>query len=184
MILIRYTIRGRRLSGRKGQMWGMDFIIGLFLFIIVLLLSVKLLMDLHPSEDHIIVYRDAVHISDTLLTSGYPSNWTSSDVIVPGIAANNRLNLTQLSSFKDMDYYHAKTLFHVTSDFVFFIRNSTSIINVTLSNSTRCMYGYNITVNSSCSPVITSVDYENLVRIDRLILYNSKVVTLTVYAWN
>jgi len=162
----------------------MDFIIGLFLFIIVVLLSVKVLMDLHPSENHIIIYRDAVHISDNLLSSGYPVNWTASDVIVPGIAENNRLNLTHLSSFKDLDYSHAKTLLHVTSDFVFFIRNSTGIINISMSNSTRCMFGYNIAVNSTCGPMLDTIKYENMVRIDRLIIYNSKVVTMTVYAWN
>jgi hypothetical protein len=160
-------------------MWGMDFIIGLFLFILVLLITVKLTLDIYPSQSHTDTYRDAVHLSDDLLTQGYPLNWTSTDVLVPGIAFNNRINTSKLSEFSQLDYYRAKTLMHVSSNFIFFISNSTSIIN-----TTRCIYGYPVNMTSGCTPVLTGLGYNDLSKVERIVLFNSKVVTLTVYAWN
>jgi len=137
------------------------------------------LIGIPVSQDHVIVYRDAVYLSDNLLSEGYPSNWTNESVILPGIAENNRINSTRLSEFKTLDYHRAKTLLHVTSDFVFFIRNATNIINIS-----ECTYGYSLTHDENCTPLFTGVSYENLVRVDRIILYNSTVMTMTVYAWN
>jgi len=164
--------------GNRGQVWTMDFIIGITLFIIVMLLSVRILLTIYPSQEHIRVYRDAVQLSDSLLSPGYPVNWNTSNVILPGIADNNRINNTRLKSFKDMNYQHTKTLLHVTSDFIFFISNSTTIIN-----TGQCLYGYNLTSEANCKPILTTEDYDTLARIDRMVIYNSTVYTLTVYAW-
>jgi hypothetical protein len=166
-------------NSKKGQVWTIDFIIGLMLFIIVSLLTIKVAFSMYPSQQHIIVYRDAVHLSDALLSPGYPMNWTSSDVLLPGIASNNRINNTKLSAYRSLDYEKAKTLLHVTSDYIFFIQNRTSIMN-----TGQCVYGYNISTNVNCSPLLSTINYENLARIDRMVIYNSTVVILTVYAWN
>jgi len=68
---------------------------------------------------------------------------------------------------------------HEDSDFVFFIHNGTTVIN-----TTRCVYGYSLNITSGCEPVLNGLGYEDLSRVDRIVLYDSKVVTLTVYAWN
>jgi hypothetical protein len=169
----------KKRTSRKGLVWTTDFLIGLMLFIIMVFIAVKIVQDMFPSQSHITVYRDAIYLSDNLLSEGYPWNWTDSDVILPGIAENNRINITKLSNFTKIDYYHAKTLLHVMSDFIFFIRNDTSVIN-----TSQCTYGYNITVDENCTPILTGISYDNLARIDRLIIYNSHVLTMTVYAWD
>jgi len=159
----------------------MDFIIGLMLFVVMVLISVKIIFDMYPSQDSIIVYRDAVHLSDNLLSAGYPSNWTGdlTSVVLPGIAENNRINNTKLAQFKNIDYYRAKTLMHVTSDYIFFIRNSTNIVN-----TGQCIYGYNLATDANCNPILTTKQYDNLARIDRVVIYNSTVMLMTVYTWN
>jgi len=166
-------------KNKKGQVWTTDFIIGLILFIIVLLLMIKLAFSMYPSQDHIVVYRDAVHLSGALLSPGYPKNWNSSDVLMPGIAENNRINNTKLMTYSDLEYGKAKTLLHVTTDYIFFIQNSTGIIN-----TGRCVYGYNISTDANCTPLLDTINYENLAKIDRMVIYNSTVVILTIYAWN
>ncbi|MGV8172274.1 MAG: hypothetical protein ACP5OA_06300 [Candidatus Woesearchaeota archaeon] len=157
----------------------MDFIIGIILFILIIFVALKIMSDMYPSEEYITVYRDAVHLSDRLLSEGYPLDWNTTTVILPGIAENNRINLTKLSLFKELDYYHAKTLMHVTSEYIFFIRNSTGIINIS-----QCTYGYDIITDENCTPILDTINYNNLARIDRFVLYNSTVVSLIIYSWN
>jgi hypothetical protein len=168
-------------KNKNGQVWTLDFMIGLVLFILMIIISVKIIFDMYPSQDNMIVYRDAIYLSDNLLSEGYPSNWSENinNLILPGIAKNNRINNTKLSQFKDLDYNHVKTLMHVTSDYVFFIHNSTNIIN-----TGQCVYGYPLTTDINCTPILTTNNYENLVRVDRIILYNSTVMMMTIYAWH
>jgi hypothetical protein len=163
----------------KGQVWTLDFIIGLMLFIIVVLLSISMIRDIYPSQKKVDVYHDAIYVSDSLLDAGYPKNWTESDVILPGIAGNNRINETKLALFDNLDYYRAKTLLHIESDFIFFIKNTTDTINIS-----GCVHGYNLTTDADCNPILSDLDYEDLAKIDRMVIYNSTVMVMTVYVWN
>jgi hypothetical protein len=164
---------------RRGQVWTVDFIVGLLLFTLVVLITVKVAFSMSPSQDHIIVYRDAVHLSDALLSQGYPSDWTISNVLLPGIAENNRINNTKLAEIAELNYSTAKTLLHVTSDYIFFLRNGTEVIN-----TGNCVYGYNVTTDADCNPELSNMSYDNLAKIDRFVIYNSTVVIMTVYTWN
>jgi hypothetical protein len=168
-------------SNKSGQVWTLDFIIGLILFVLILIISLKILFNMYSSSDDLIAYRDAVHLSDNLLSVGYPSNWTYNltTVVLPGISENNRINITKLEKFNEVDYYRAKTLMHVTSDYIFFIRNSTVIIN-----TGHCIYGYNVATDAECNPLLSTLHYNNLARIDRVIIYNSTIMLMTVYTWN
>jgi len=164
---------------KNGQVWTMDYLIGLILFIIVILITIKVAFLAYPSQDHILVYRDAVHLSDSILLQGYPSNWTNTTVLVPGVGHNNRINNTLLSNFKTLNYYQTKTLLHIKSDYIFFIHNDTTIIN-----TGQCVYGYNIATEANCTPILSAIKYANLVKINRLIIYNSTVMVMTFYTWN
>jgi hypothetical protein len=164
---------------KNGQIWTTDFVIGLLLFMLVVLITVKVAFTMYPSQKHIEVYRDAVHLSDALLSQGYPSNWTTSNVLIPGIAENNRINNTKLLAMTNLNYSTAKTLLHITSDYLFFIKNSTAIIN-----TGQCVYGYNIGTDADCNPILTGLNYDDLVKIERLVIYNSTVVIMTVYTWD
>ncbi len=166
-------------KNRKGQIWTTDFIIGLMLFLFAVLLGVKIIFDMQPSQEHIDVYRDCLYISDNLLSAGYPTDWNDTNVILPGIAENNRVNLTKLSQFNDLEYYRTKNLLHTTSDFAFIIHNSTTVIN-----TGQCVYGYNLTVDENCTVSFDGLEYDDLMRIDRTIIFNSTVMVMTVYAWD
>jgi hypothetical protein len=181
--------------GSRGQVWTMDFLVGIMLFILALIIAAPMMLNLYPSQDYSNVYRDAIYLSDNLLSEGYPSNWTVNDVVLPGIAPNNRLDPQKLFELNSLEYARLKTVFHIDSDFIVFIKNTTSdnnIINITASyngnNVSQCIFGYNVSISSnstvSCTPLLNTLSYENLVRVDRIIIYNSKVVTMTLYAWN
>jgi hypothetical protein len=167
------------LRQKKGQVWTIDFVIGLMLFLFIIAVSTKVLLDMYQSPHAQIVYRDAVYISDKLLLAGYPEDWNSTNVIMLGVGGNNRINETKILAFDTLDYYSTKTLLHVTSDFIFFIRNSTQIQNIS-----QCVHGYDLNTDAECNPILTDVNYDDLVKIDRLIIYDSKVMILTLYVWD
>jgi len=167
-------------KNKKGQVWTVDFILGLVLFILTLILGIKIILDTYSPTEYNKTYRDAVHLSDAIVSSGYPSGWDSSNVVIPGVAENNRINTTKLDQFSDLNYSRAKSLLHVQADFIFFIRNSTHTID-----TGECIYGFNLSTHANCTPILLdSTEYENLVKLDRTVIYNSTIMVMTFYVWD
>ena len=163
----------------KGQVWTLDFFIVLGLLIAVIFIILKILLSLSLANAQSPTYDDAVHISSELLTVGYPKNWTNETVIIPGIAESNRINATKLTEYKKLSYDNTKMLYHVSSEYLFFFTNGTKIINYS-----GCTYGYPITTDENCTPIMSAIDYDDLSKIDRIVVLDNKVVGMTVYAWN
>jgi hypothetical protein len=163
----------------KGQVWSIDFITGMSIFLLVLLIAAKMLLPLAPSQEYNVAYRDALHISDALLSSGYPAQWNSTNAIILGIAQNNRIDDTHLNTIRKISYDRTKSLFHISNEYLFFFQNSTQIIN-----TGQCVYGYNIPTSSDCTPQLGTINYDNMIKMDRIVIYNSTMVRLTVYVWN
>ena len=162
---------------KKGQVWITDFMVGLALFMMILfvVLRIFLSMDLPKQSE---TYIDAVHVSSGLLTQGYPKNWTNDTVIIPGIAKDNMINYTQLEEYATIPYGRTIVLYQLSSDYIFFFSNSTNVIN-----TTRCTYGYDITTDAECNPLLTSISYSDLSKIDRIVVLNDTLVRMTIYAW-
>ena len=163
---------------KRGQVWTVDFILGLMLFLFTIIVVIKILFSIAVPDTYEPVYRDAIYLSDKLLSTGYPQNWTTNNVVIPGIANQNRIDVSRLSKYSQIDYLESKTLMHLTSDYIFFFRNSTSIIN-----TGQCIYGYNLSVDGNCNPLITTVKYDNIMHIDRIVIYNSTPMIMTLYVW-
>lgn len=164
---------------KKAQVWTVDYLMGFLIFIIVLVFSIKIIFSIVPSQDFQFLYNDGIHISTSLVESGSPNDWNVSTVIVPGIADNNRINFTKLSSFDNLSYQQTKTLFHTPNDYLFFFKNSTGLLNFT-----KCIRGYNATVDNSCNPLLTLIEYSSLVKFERIVILNSSLATMVVYVWN
>jgi hypothetical protein len=167
----------------KGQVFTLDFIVGLSLFLITIFAATKVLFSMTDNSAQVAAYRDAMHISEQVLAAGYPSNWTHDNVLSPGIAENNRVNPLALQEYSQIDYQHSKTLLHITSEYAFYIKNSTGIIN-----TTKCIYGYSMLSEDNCTLALDNmmdgISYDNLVRVERIVIYDSRPVRLVVYAWN
>ena len=164
---------------KKGQVFTTDYIIGLMIFIFMLVMGAKILVDIVPSYSYEIVYRDGLYIADLLVDEGYPSDWNSSTVVVPGVCTNFRLDKSKLVELDGIDYGRTKTLFHTEGDYLFFFKNKTEIMNIS-----NCTYGFPISVNSSCDPQLDTISYDHLSITERMIIYNSSVIKLVVYSWD
>ena len=133
---LKYRKKYSNTNSKKGQVFTLDFIIGFMLFLMVIVLSVKILLSMPTSETDISLHRESVFLSDSVLSEGYPYNWNDSTVIIPGIAKDNRIDLQKLEYMDNLSYGRSKTLYHISNDYVFFFSNSTGIINVS-----KCSYG-------------------------------------------
>jgi hypothetical protein len=163
---------------RKGQVWTTDFLIGLGLFIIIIFVVLKVLMGMNITDEKPKTYDDAVHLSSQLLTQGYPKNWTNNTVIMPGIAKDNRINITKLDEYSKIPYEQTKLLYHISSEYIFFFTNGTHVLNIT-----KCIQGYPVAVDAECNPLLDSVSYSDLSKIDRIVLLNETTMRMTIYAW-
>ncbi|MCF7799121.1 hypothetical protein K9M74_04410 [Candidatus Woesearchaeota archaeon] len=164
----------------KGQMFTIDFILGMVGFIFLLLIAVKVLLGLIPSSEYEDLYRDNLYISDQLVDAGYPQNWNNTTVIVPGLMSASQLNITKLTQFDSLEYNRTKIIFHVNNEYLFFFKNSTDILNIT-----TCLHGYPLLYNTTtCEPDLTTITYDNLVHTTRLIAHNNTLLQLVIYSWN
>lgn len=164
---------------RNAQVWSFDFTIGFILFLVIIFFGVKLAINLVPNESYDNLYRESSQLSATLITQGYPLNWNTTTVIIPGIADNSRINETKLREFDKLTYGKSKILLHTSNEYIFYFKNKTSIIN-----TTKCIRGYNIQTDNLCKPNLTSIQVSNLVKFERLVILNSSLVSMIVYAWN
>jgi len=173
---------------KKSQVWSIDFIAGLLIFVSVMVISINLISSMENPGNYEALYRDAVHLSDALITDGSPSDWSNNinSTVIPGLMvanSTNRLDLVKLAALDKLDnnisYARTKTLFHITGDYMFFFKNSTSSIKIL-----QCIHGYKLTYNPvTCVPSLDSTKYDDLIKIDRILIYNSTLVTMEIYVW-
>ena len=163
---------------RKSQAWSLDYIIAALIFVSTFILSIKFITEITVNQGSDPLKRDIMFVSESLISEGYPPDWDNESVIRIGLTNNFRLNTTKLQRYEDIDYYASKGLLVTRYDYYFFFRNSTDIINVS-----KCGYGYNLTVDANCNPDLSSVSYDDLVKIDRLLIYNHSPIIMEVWMW-
>jgi hypothetical protein len=111
----------------------MDFAIALILFTLTLVLYSNYSVNLQKQEEgdleKLIV--DIQSISSNLALSGYPNNWTASNVVRIGIADEQRINISKLKNFKKLDYKTTKSKLGTAYDyFIFFLNDQGQVLNI------------------------------------------------------
>ncbi|MGM5481393.1 MAG: hypothetical protein ACQESE_03200 [Nanobdellota archaeon] len=166
-------------SKKKGQVFTIDFIIGLLGFIFLVLIAFKLIVSIVPNDDFKLLNDENIFITDMLMQQGYPDNWTDSSVIIPGITTDNRLNKTKLEEYDKISYPRTKGLLHIRSDYSLAFYDGGNPINIS-----GCVHGYSVMTNSSCHPQFDSLSYTNFVKTERFLIFNSSIIKMVVYSWS
>ena len=93
-------------ASTRGQVWFADFVVGIVIFLTIVALFFVQLNSLQQPEENQLhrLLEDANSITNELLTQGYPSNWTQSTVLRPGITDHYRINQSKLNMLHQMDY--------------------------------------------------------------------------------
>jgi len=172
---------------KKSQVWYIDFMVGLLIFIIALVIYYEYSTNLSKQEKGLLdeILADAKSISSSLVSAGYPFDWNSGDVERIGITNNDqRIDNEKLEEFYDMTYNQSRRLFGTRFDyFIFFKNKNNSIMKI----DDECGVGNpNVVIEESegnCISINITTNPKELVGIKRLLIYNSDVIKMEVYVW-
>jgi len=156
---------GKR-GARTGQVWSLDFIISIVIFLSALMPLLFLWSYVNAQQQQQILFDEteniALAVSDALLrTEGMPSSWNTTDVSVIGLASEeNILNATKVSYLLAMgssDYNRTRTILSGGYDF---------FLNITDLNGTS----YGIIGSKPANRMVIPVE--------RYGIYNERIVKL------
>lgn len=163
----------------KSQAWGLDLIIALCIFVIGIMAffiySINFSSEGEEKLDYLLY--DGNAIANILLSEGSPSDWNLSSVILPGLVSENKINETKLENFYYLvssDYQSSKNMLNTKYDFYLFFQDRDSInINGTIIDGIGKPEASRINIVS-----------DNLIKIQRVIVYQNKPVQLNLYVWD
>lgn len=167
----------------KGQVWTIDFMLSILILVIALVIFGRTMINLSISgnEDVRPLLLEGRVISDSLISEGYPVDWNSSSVSKIGLTSDKRINQSKVSAFYSMTYSDAKTSFNIPFDFfVFMLGEDGNLISIDSSYG----LGHNLVNATQDSVDLGGVEFDRLVKINRITIYDSKIVNLVVYLWD
>lgn len=185
-------ISRRNIINRKSQVWISDYAISLLLFIIAAMLAVKLIISNFSTDNTFEELKtDASKISEIFLSEGYPKDWDNMSVIRPGLLTAKRLNASKVfnaMNLSNTSYSAFKSKFNTPYEFLIIFEDPNKDM---LEFGDFCAIGNpDVSINSTLVPVLdchnplfTIIDYDNLVMITRLALYDSKIIRMVIYVW-
>lgn len=164
---------------KKAQVSTIDFILGLGIMIFAFILAINLLVNIRSSSDFDLVKEEALQLSDKIFSEGIPSNWNTTSVISLGILSENQLNISKLSLIQTIPYNQTKRIMGLSYDYYFYFANESSI----LALNGVCGQGQGgVLTDINCTPTYPATD--NLIEIERLIVYNQTLLRSTLVVWD
>lgn len=157
-----------RLS-RSAQVWYVEFIIAIVIVLAATTIFVTTI-DIRPSGNQGVgnLQAEALRVSEQLLTSGQPSDWTAGDVVVPGILTDSwRIDDDSLAELYNMDPDQLRTVLGMRWPFRITMLTNGTIKDVAGSSHV----GY----DPSSTPTLVSVN--------RYVVYDGSISTLRVEVW-
>ena len=155
------------ISTKKGQIWGMDLMIAITIFLVGLMGAYVYAINYSSEAGEILdefFYEGSVS-SSLFLSEGSPINWTRDNFDTLGITSNNRINQTKLDDFFQLNYPEMKRGLRAQHDFYI---NFTGIKAL----------GENVE-GFGKKPINT----KNLVKIERFTIYENKPIKINFYIW-
>lgn len=157
----------------RAQVWYTDFVVGVLIFSIVMFSYFYYVEHRDYSDEGLqsTLLAEAKSITNNLVSQGYPSDWTPSNVSTVGLTDGDmRIDEDKLADFNSWGYEERRSFMHTTKDYYFFIE---------YLNGTR--------FSELCSdPYSGCVDWNeslNLVQNTRLAIYGDDVVRLVLYVY-
>lgn len=163
---------------KRAQIWGVDLMSGMVLFVIgVMIFFIYSLNQSDEVQDNFeLLFYEGKIIANNFISSGYPPNWNSNNVITMGISDDNKINETKLEKLYEMIYvdnnYHiTKNLLNTQYDYYFFmsqnmIINSAEVEGIGKPGATK-----------------DNINAKNLIKITRFTVYKNKTTPFYIYIW-
>lgn len=161
----------------KSQAWGLDLVIALCIFVIGImaffLYSINFSSEGEEKLDYLLY--DGNAIANILLSEGSPLNWNAGNVTFPGLISENKINETKLENFYYLvssDYQFSKKTLNTKYDFYLFFPDSMNINGTIIDGIGKP--GANR----------TNIVSDNLIKVQRVVVYQDKPIQLNLYIWD
>jgi hypothetical protein len=116
----------------KAQQLTFTFLFFLFIFFLLITLFYdELLLGTKSTETHELMEREAQRGTESLLTAGYPSDWTVSDVKRIGLLTNGSLDeekIKRLQELINQNYPESKNYLGIRHDYTLIITTDTTLV--------------------------------------------------------
>ena len=169
-----------------GQVFYGDAFIGFAIFAVAVVAFFSLSSNSSFSERPVLdsLISNAESVSDSLITEGFPPDWTPDMVNIVGLTDGSyRVNYTKVSMLYNMSYNSTNNLFGANANYLIFFKDRDGN---TLAFD-RCAFTNTDLILQNLTPYIcenvTAPNSTQLVNSERLLFYNSNIVKLVVYAW-
>ncbi len=175
------------ISTRKAQTWYLDLIIALVIFSAALIIYLRVYGDLNDIQDERLdeLTYDANVIADSLLSPGYPADWTQIDVERIGLLTDGSLDLNKHAMFNNTDLSTGRFIFGTRFDYLVYFKDKESHV---LYLDTCAVGSSEVVVTNYteffCNNVSTStISSDHLVKTERLVPYNGDFISMVVLLW-
>ena len=168
-----------RFISTKGQVWTLDFIIGIVLFVLVGIVFYVYTINILPQQRTFgQLEQDAASIASGLVSAGFPLNWTPSTVQSVGMSdGNGRLDTQKLVYLTSISYKDTRNYLGTSRHFVLFFEDKDGA-PLTINGTTQ--YGK---AGVTKSNVLSAESPDHLATVYRLLFYNGQIIRVGVYVW-
>jgi hypothetical protein len=176
MLLRKLMVRLNSMS-KVGQAWGMDLMIATMIFSVALVTFYLYSFNATSGGDNKLedLSFNGRLITNILLSSGFPEDWTEADVVEMGIMTDDKIDDLKLSRFYNFsrdNYSETKNVFNTNYDYYFFLDENMTIDSIVVDGIGKPgVDRYNITSR-------------NLIRVERVVVYRNKPVGAKLYLWD
>jgi len=162
----------KKYRNKKAQIWYTDFMIGILIFVIVVLIYYGYAHSISqdPGDITFDLLMDAKAISGSLATQGNPVDWNKTNVKIIGITnGNQRIVQEKLDMFSNMTYGESKSRLRTPYDFYFYLEE---------------LNGSLIEIDGEEGIGSKSDDADNVVSLTRVVIYNSRLINMVIQIWD
>ena len=163
---------------KRSQAWGADLMVAMVIFsfgiLVFFLYSINTPTE---AEENIgtLSYEGKI-IAESILSEGYPQDWTSENVVTMGILSQGKINETKVERFYALtqtqeDYAKTKIIFNTRYDYYFFLDR-----NMVIASGEIEGIGKPGTVKENINAL-------NLIKITKFTIYQDKPTTAYLYIW-
>jgi len=153
-------------------------IVAVLIFGAAILIYYKAVTNLSEQDEALLddLLIDAKTISGSLMSMGYPYNWSKDNVVRIGISDDNRINETKLEQFSRIPYKDSRKLFGTIYDYYVFFRDRNN--NIMPFNESLEGIG-KPGVNSTNIQIIENP--KKLVKVTRLVVKDLDIAKMVIY---
>jgi len=157
---------------KRGQVWGIDLIVGATIIMAGIFSFYLYYYNLSSKQETKLndLSQAGDQIAEALLSSGNPQNWDTNNVIRIGLADNGKINSTKLDMWYELsesDYQYTLQLFKITSNY---------FVNFTEPFIYKGNYIQGI-------GKIPTEEASDVAKTSRFTVYNGKPTTMRILTW-